>query len=518
MISARCSLPNRPKAGYIPALVACLCLFMISGCAVGPDFQPPLAKVPENWAGPIPGGEPGVPAGKDLARWWTLFEDPVLSSLVQRALESNLDLRLAEARILQTRAAMGVAASGLGPSVNATGSFRRSQTPGSSSVALARGGSDAQGPTTNQYQAGFDALWELDFFGGIRRGVEAASADYEAAVESRRDVLVTLTAEVARNYFDLRAYQQRIAIARQNLAAQKHSALITRQRFQGGFASGLDVANAEAQAASTAAQIPLLEAASLQGIYRISVLIGREPAALSQELSPPEEIPAAATLVPLGVPSELLRRRPDIRRVEAEIHAATARIGVATADLFPKFTLTGSFGFQAADSSSWLDATSRFWGFGPGVRWPVFDMGRIRSNIAQREALLEQSLITYEKTVLTALREVEDALIALAKEEEHREATKEAVAANRKAVKLATQLYTEGQTDFLNVLQSQRSLYLTEDALVQSTAAIATDLVALFKALGGGWESKAVTTDTVGMAEKPGRTSADAMLSRNPPL
>jgi multidrug efflux system outer membrane protein len=303
-----------------------------------------------------------------------------------------------------------------------------------------------------------------------------------------------LTAEVARNYVDLRVFQQQIAIARQNLQAQQHSAKLTRQRFEAGFVSGLDVANADAQVATTAAQIPLLEASSRQAIYNLGVLLGREPAALLEELSPVSEIPAVPPSVPVGIPSDLLRRRPDIRQAEAEIHAATARIGVATADLFPKFNLTGAVGFQAGSLGSLFDWISRFWSFGPSISWQVFASGRNLSNIELQKAFEEESLIVYRQTVLAALQEVENVLIASAKEQEHRRELAAAVAANRKAVDLATRLYVEGQTDFLNVLEAQRSLYSSEDALTRSNGTVSTNLIALYKALGGGWQA-AVDTD-----------------------
>ena len=300
-------------------------------------------------------------------------------------------------------------------------------------------------------------------------------------------MLVTLAGEVALNYVDLRGFQQRIAIARKNLEAQQHTAKVTRERFEGGFVGALDVANADAQAATTASQIPLLEASARQTIHSLGILLGNEPAALVPELSAAGEIPAAPPDVPLGVPSDLLRRRPDIRRAEAQIHAATARIGVATADLFPKVTLSGSTGFQGGQFDSWLDWTNRFLSVGPSVDWQVFNAGRVRYNIELQRALEEQSLLTYRQTVLTALQDVENALIASTKEQEHRKALLDAVTANRKAVDLATQLYVQGLTDFLNVLNAQRSLYASEDALVQSTQTVSTDLVALYKALGGGW-------------------------------
>ena len=463
-----------------PALTILLVSAVLSACMVGPNFQKPATTLPAEWSGPTVAPQPVTAAEAELTHWWTLFDDPILVVLVESAVRSNLELKQAEARIRQARAARGVVAAGRGPTGDATGTYQRSRT-------ASAGSGQSKGDIANQYQAGFDAGWELDFFGGVRRAVEAADADLQAALETRRDVLVTLTAEVARNYIDLRAFQQRIAIARQNLATQKHSAALTRRRFQGGFAGGLDVANADAQVATTASQLPLLESAARQSIYSLSVLLGMDPAALLPELSPAEAIPAAPPPPPPGVPADLLRRRPDIRRAEAEIHADTARIGVATADLFPKFTIFGAAGVRSTDFSSWLTWDGRVWSFGPSVSWNVFDMGRTRSNIELQQVLQDQSLIVYRQTVLNALQEVENALIASAKEAEHRRALVEAVAANRKAVDLATMLYTQGHTDFLNVLDAQRSLYASEDALVQSTGSVSTNLVALFKALGGGW-------------------------------
>jgi NodT family efflux transporter outer membrane factor (OMF) lipoprotein len=458
-------------------------LALCDGCMVGPNYHPPAAAVPDRWAGPIP-DPAAVPPGIDLAQWWTVFDDPTLTSLEERAVRSNLDLKQSEARIRQARAARGIAASGLGPTVDGTGAVQRSRNPGRNS-----GWTDGEtrGVVSNSYDAGFDAGWEVDIFGGIRRNIEAADADLLSAVENRRDVLVILTAEVARNYIELRAFQQRIEIARQNLATQEHSARLTRLRFEGGFVSGLDVATANAQVATTASQIPFLESAARQSIYALGILLGREPAELVPELAPASPIPAAPPAAPAGVPSDLLRRRPDIRQAEADIHAATARIGVVTADLFPRFTITGSAGVRSGDLSSWLSYAQRFWSFGPSASWRVFDTGRTRSAIEQQEALQEQTLIAYQQTLLRALQEVENALIASAMEQERRESLISAVTANRKAVSLSKTLYTQGQTDFLSVLDAQRSLFVTEEALVLSTSAVSTDLVALYKALGGGW-------------------------------
>jgi NodT family efflux transporter outer membrane factor (OMF) lipoprotein len=456
-------------------------LFFAGGCKVGPNYEPPKPETPPAWVGPTP---PAAAAEEpNIARWWQVFRDDTLVSLVNRAFQSNLDVKLAESRIRQARASRGVVSAGLGPTVDATGSFRRSQSPG-----LA--GTGEPGPTTNLFQTGLDAAWEFDVFGGTRRSIEAAEADWQAAIEARRDTLVTLASEVTLDYVQLRTLQQRIVIAQRNLKAQQHSADLTRQRFEGGFVSGLDVANADVLVATTAAQVPLLESSARQAIYALSILLGQEPGALLAELAPTAEIPVAPPAVPLTVPSDLLRRRPDVRQSEVQIRAATARIGVATADLFPKVSLSATAGLQSAHSGSLFESNNRFWSLGPSVSWTFFDTGRILSNVEVEKALQEQSILTYRQTVLNALGEVENALIASAKEQEHREQLTRAVAASRKAVDLSTTLYTQGQTDFLSVLDAQRSLYSSEDALAQSTGTVSNNLIALYKALGGGWEAQ----------------------------
>ncbi len=486
---------------WIFGLVGGVTLFS-AACTVGPGYRPPEGQVPPKWTS-IPTDQTGLesvtstaPVG--LVEWWKSFDDPILNSLVTEAIKSNLNVQEAEARILEARAARGVTASGLYPSVEATGSARRT---GSGSAAGVSGAGNGQftGPVSgtsqsfgararNLFLVGLDAAWEMDFFGGVRRSVEAANADLQAAIEDRRDVLVTLTAELSVNYMELRGVQQELEIARKNLDAQQHSADVTRKRFQVGFASALDVANADAQVATTSSQIPLLESTERQAIYNISVLLGREPAALMDQLSPAKLVPATPPVVPVGLPSDLLRRRPDIRRAEAQLHSATARIGVATADLFPKFSLTGSGGLQNLTLGSLGNWDSRFWSVGPGLTLPLFDAGRIRSNIRLQNAAEQEAMTAYKQTVLTALQDIENALIAYQKEQQHRAALVQAVESNRKAVDLANRLYIAGQTDFLNVLTTERDLYSNEDALARSNQTVDTDLVAIYKALGGGWE------------------------------
>lgn len=469
--------------------LAALYLVTLSGCAVGPDYKRPETKVPGAWDGQNV-VTPEQPSKTNinpvaLVEWWGAFNDPLLNSLVEKAVRANLDVRLAEARIRQARASLGVAGAPLWPEVDASALYQRSQ--GSSEVAA--GGAVATfGGLRNLWQAGLDATWEVDIFGGTRRSVEAAGADLQAAVEDRRDVLVTLVGDVGNNYLNLRGFQQQIAIARENLGAQKHTADITQKRHDAGFVGGLDVANAKAQVATTEATIPVFESSARAAIYNLGVLLGREPAALEKELAKANPIPPTPPEIPVGLPSDLLRRRPDIRRAEAQLHAATARIGVATADLFPKFNLAGSYGLSAIEVLRLGRPTSNFWSWGPTVTWPIFAGGRIIYNIKVQDALQEQALLTYEKTVLTALKDVETALVAYAKEQQRRKSLIIAVANNRKAVDLAMTLYLAGKSDFLNVLIAQRSLFTNQDALVQSTRTVDTNLIALYKALGGGWE------------------------------
>ena len=434
-----------------------------------------------------------------LVEWWTAFNDPTLSSLVDMAVRANLDVRLAEARIRQARAARWVAGAPLWPQVDATILYERSHTPSAAVEHRGRRGRRSwakqlfgrQPAVPGIISGRSGCLLGIGYFRGTRRNLEAAGADLQAAVEDRRDVLVIMMGDVGTNYINLRGFQKQIQIARENLKAQKHNADIIQKRHDAGFVGGLDVANAKAQVATTEATIPLFESSARAAIYSLGVLLGREPAALMQDLAKAAPIPPTPPEIPVGLPSELLRRRPDIRRAEAQIHAATARIGVATADLFPRFFLTGSFGVTTSDVNKLGSlANNKFWSFGPSVTWPIFAGGRIYWNIKIQDALQEQALLTYEKTVLTALKDVETALVAYAKQQETRKSLSEAVVNNRKAVDLATQLYLAGRSDFLNVLIAQRSLFATEDALAQSTAAVDTNLIALYKALGGGWEKE----------------------------
>jgi len=479
------------RAAALRAAVAVLALLM-AGCTVGPDYRRPDTPVPAMWSEARYDGIDTRPA--DLARWWEEFNDSVLTRLVLRAAGSNLDLRTAEARIREARALRRVAESGAWPTVDVSGSYSRSRTSenaiapssqGSGGSPFFRGSNNGQ----DLFRSGFDSSWEIDVFGGVRRSVESADATVEASIEDRRDVLVTLLGDIARNYIDLRGFQRRLAVAQNNLKAQQESLEITRVRFQAGLANYLQVSQAEAQVNTTAAEIPALEALSKQAAHRLDVLLGLQPGVLSAELSTEAPIPALPPQAHVGLPSELLRRRPDIRRAERQLAAASAEVGVATADLYPKFSLSGVFGVTSISASDWFSAPSRFWSIGPTIRWPIFDAGRIRANIEVRNARQEQAFTQYEKTVLTAFEDVENALVSYAKEQVRYRSLMAAVTANRSALAMADELYRNGLIDFLNVLDSQRALYSTESDVAQSEAAMTTNLVALYKALGGGWEN-----------------------------
>jgi multidrug efflux system outer membrane protein len=463
----------------------------LAGCSVGPDYKEPALAVPAAWTEAQQKGVDTRPA--ELARWWAAFEDPTLDSLVDRAVRSNLDLRVAEARIREARASRAVVASGAWPTVDTSGSYTRSRSSENAFNIPSQGGGTGGGASgikleRSLFNAGFDANWEIDVFGGVRRSVEAADAIIEATEYSRRDILVSLLGDVARNYIDLRGAQRRLAVARANLKTQQDSLDLTRVRFDAGLASDLDVARAEAQLNTTASQVPTLESLMKQAAYSLDLLLGLSPGALWKELENEVAIPNLPAEVVVGLPSDLLRRRPDIRSAERQLAAATAQVGSAIADLFPRFSLIGTFGLQSISASDWFTGRSRYWSIGPTLSWPIFDAGRIRANIEIRNAQQEQAFNLYEKTILAALGDVEKSLVNYAQEQVRYRSLNDAVAANRRAVEMANELYVRGLNNYLDVLDSQRALYATETELAQSEATMAANLVALYKALGGGWQ------------------------------
>lgn len=468
----------------------------IASCTVGPDYHRPVTNAPKQWSETLAGGETNH--SPSLATWWKGFNDKELDSLVARALHSNLDLHIAQARVREARAQLGIENANLGPTVDAAGSYSRlrlSKHEPFIGSALPPGAS----LDSDFYQTGFDASWELDVFGGTRRSIEAAHANVAAAIFSRQDVQVTLVSEVARNYVAARTYQRRLAIARQNIKAQQDTVELALARFQHGVTSNLDPEQAATILAQTQAQVPALENALQASIHRLGVLLGQQPGALLTELSTEGPIPTTPPTVPVGLPSDLLRRRPDIRSAEHQLVAANARIGVATADLFPKFYLTGAAGLQSAGASDFFTAGSRAWQVGPSVQWRIFDAGRIRANIHVQNARQEQAQVTYEKIVLAGFEDVENALVAYAKEQTRNLSLRQAVATTQNSLQIARRQYAAGVTTFINVLDAERSLYQAQDDLVQSDQAVTQNLVALYKALGGGWDEPATqTAATVG--------------------
>jgi outer membrane protein, multidrug efflux system len=475
-------------------VMAAACLALLAGCAVGPDYQPPKASVSaQQWTTPFAGGETNSPA--DLAAWWKHFGDTNLDSLVTVAIQSNLTLRIAEVHVRESRAERDVVSGSFWPSVGASGSYSRNRYGLNNFPPLPPG----TPLDYNLYHAGFDAAWEIDVFGGTRRTIEAASAETGAALFSQRDVLVSLLAEVARNYISARGYQQRLAITRQNIQVQQEILDLTSNRFENGLSSDLDVQQATALLTATEAEVPSLKTGFDQSVHHLAVLLGQPPGALMDEMSVEEPIPLTPPAVPVGLPSDLLQRRPDVQRSERELAAATARIGAAKADLFPKFSLTGFAGVESTSTGNLFDFASRYWSAGPTVQWELFQAGSIRANVRVQNARQEQALDAYEQTVLVALEDAENAITAYAREQTRRESLSQSVQADEQALELSTQLYNNGLADFLHVLDSERSLYAAQDALVQSDQTVSLNLVQLYKALGGGWQNE--TNPAPSMAE-----------------
>ena len=474
------SAASAARHGIISGAV--LAFAVVNGCAVGPDYRAPELTVPARYS------ESAVhaSAGTSLAEWWRVFHDGPLDRLVARAIDANLDLRIAEARMRESRALRGIARSALWPTVDGGAAYSRTQSEnGPLGGAVRRG---LVPLTTDLYEAALDASWEIDIFGGTRRAVESAEAEIGAAEESRRDVLVTLLGEVGSSYIELRGLQKELAVTQANIKAQEQTLALTRDRVQAGLATELDVTRAQAQVATTRAQIPSLTSAIRRAVHRLSVLVGVAPGELAGPWLEARPVPAGPPEVSAGVPSDLLRRRPDIRRAERELAAATARIGVATADLFPRFSLTEAVGLQSVAASDFFTGGSRFFALGPAIHWPIFNAGRIRDNIEVQDLRQEQALLAYRQTVLLGLEEVENALLVT-----HREARSrfqelcEAESAERRAVALAHDRYRSGLVDFLDVLETERTLYAAQTELARGERAVGQDLVRLYKALGGGW-------------------------------
>lgn len=455
---------------------------ILAACAVGPDYREPQVPAPQEFIG----AENVKFTTAEVEReFWKSFNDPLLDQLVERALASNHDIRIAMTRLREARALRGEARLDLAPTITASAGYTESR------------GSERQVPAAfgvsrdeDYYDASFDAFWELDFFGRVRRGVEASSAEVGAAEASVYDSQVSITAEVARNYFELRGFQERLAVARRNAENQSESLRITNARLEAGRGTRLDTSRASAQLSATLATIPELEAAATRSILRLGVLTGNSPEALVAELSEPRALPQLPINHAIGTPETLLRRRPDIRIAERQLAAATARIGVAVGDLFPRVSLVGRWGYDAVSSSDFGNSGSEAFAFGPSIQWAAFDLGRVRQRIDQREAAADGALARYEQTVLRALEETDASLTDYSKALVKQEHLQNSATASIEAATLARARFESGAADFLTVLDAERSVLEAEDQLARSETQTATALLATYKALGGGFRPK----------------------------
>ena len=467
------------RGGLTRGLAVLFGTLWLSACAVGPNYKEPKTPVAEKFES---GALSTYSQDESLTRFWEQFSDDTLNTLVNDALAANHDLRIALSRFYEARAARGLSRFDLAPTVTASAGYTDSK------AAPAQSGFPTS-ETLKYYNAGFDAVWELDFFGRIRRNIEASSAELRASEAGLHDAQITVIAEVARTYFELRGQQTQLDVARRNVENQRESLNLTTARLNAGRGTELDTSQAQAQLSRTLGTIAPLEAAVSRSIHRLSVLTGREPTALTSSLSTARDLPPLPNVVAVGNPADLLRRRPDIRASERTLAADTARIGIAVADLFPRVTFTGSVGYAASGSPSRLgDGGTSTRLIAPGISWAAFNLGRVHEQIVAARAHADGSLALYQQTVLRALEETEDALVTHAKSREQLGHAADSAAASATAARLARARYDGGISDFLTVLDTERTQLEAEDALAQSRTDTATSLIAVYKALGGGWQ------------------------------
>ncbi len=460
---------------------------LCASCMVGPDYKSPVPVAPSGWPQALEGGvvedAAAAAATTDVGQtWWKTLGDPLLDDLIARAIAGNTDVGHAIAQVRVARAARSGASAALFPDLDATVDYQRRQSPGTTV-------SPTSSREFNDYSVGFDSAWEIDLFGGLRRSNEKAAAELEAAGADLREVLISVLAEVARNYVEVRSLQARLTIATDNVRSQRDTADLVRWRFQAGLANALDVDQAEYNLAETRSRVPALETELAAARNRIAVLTGASAGSLDAELATAGPIPSPPANVTVGLPADLLRRRPDVAAAERRLAAATAAVGVATADLYPSLSLSGSFTIAATDVAALDSAAARGFSVGPTLRWNLFDAGRLRSVVAERSAQADAALADWQAAVLAAYEETANALVAYAREQERRDRLAEARAAARKAQELARAQYQNGLVDFQRVLEAERAVFGFEESLAVSEAEVVTDLVALYKALGGGWKS-----------------------------
>lgn len=470
---------------------------VLAGCAVGPDYQPPHVSLPKTWSSVAV----MTPAGpSELAQWWARLNDPLLDALIDEAVKGNLDVATARAKVREARASYRQTAGTAWPVLKGSVSGSRSGGPGrtvpdASNGALSNANSNAgTGNVADLFQAGFDASWELDLFGANRRAGEAARYGVDAAQWGLRAALLTLIGDVASSYVQARGYQARLALARDTAASQEESARITQLKFEAGASSGLDAANAAGQAQSTRAGIPAFEAAYTQTVHGLSVLTGQPPDALLERMKQPQPLPTPSLPVSLGVPADVLLARPDVRLAERRYAQSTAKVGQAEAARYPSVSLTGGLVTSATRPGDLGQRSSIGWAFGPSLTVPLFNGGRLKAGVEVARAERDQYFIAWRAAVLNALKDVESASVALYQETERIAALRAAAASYRTAADLAHQLYRGGSASFLDVLTAERSLYVAEDALIQSRVLSSTYYIALNKALGGGWNGQIDTS------------------------
>jgi multidrug efflux system outer membrane protein len=485
------------------AILPCVVSLTLAGCAVGPDFVKPETHVPATFveaqgaATSASSSEAPINTAVEVVDgWWSNFKDPELDALILQAVQSNNDLETSLARVNQARAVRQEAFLDLFPTVTAAGTFSKSHIP---TRTFAGNAFQAQRSHIDNefYTAGFDAFWELDLFGRVRRGVEARTAESEASVAELQDAIRIVVSEVARNYFLLRGTQQQVAVAKQNAQTQEQVVKIAQALFKGGQSTEFDVVRAKAQLSNTLAAVPALEARAQAALYRLAVLCGKQPVEVAPKLSEPKPIPSYAGPITIGDPAGLLRRRPDIRAAELRLAAATAGIGVAEGDLFPKVTFSGSISFQADSFHGLGSSGSDAYRILPSISWPAFNLGRVFASIDQAEAIRDGSLAQYEQTVLVALEDTESALAQFSASRKRRDLLSDSVTNSNRAVQIARTQYENGLVDLLPVLDAQRVALTSQLELAQSQTELVTSLVALFKALGGGWSDAVIASERV---------------------
>jgi NodT family efflux transporter outer membrane factor (OMF) lipoprotein len=475
----------------MPAIVTIMIL--LAGCTVGPNFVRPTPQVPAHWS-----PSQATTEQADLSAWWREFNDPTLSSLIDRSVTSNLDLRAAVLRIEEARAQRDVSASAFWPRLSVDAAYSRQRisetTPTGSllssagNIHLPGGGGVSIPNPYSQYQLSADASWEIDLFGRVRRSVEAADASIQVSIEDGHAVQVSLLADVAQSYMALRGAQSRLQLANENLATLGELLELTRARGAAGLTTHIDVGNAIAQESATRAELPAFELQITLNINQLSQLLAREPEALRAELQTAAPVPPVPPEVPVGLPADMARRRPDIRQAEANLHAATAQIGVAVADLFPRLTLSGTGGYQSDAAGRLVEWASRFGSFGPTLELPIFDRGRWKT-VHLQDLRAQDAALAYQRTVLNALHEVENALASYGADRQRRALLEATVAQNDEVLALSRRRYESGVSNFIDVLNAQRTLQQNQTLLLDSVTTVATDLVRLYRALGGDWQT-----------------------------